>query len=238
MRRTGVLIGFAALITVAALLGLLHRAAFDALRAEVAELGLFGPVALALLYALLAVLLVPSLILSLTCGLFFGMGLGAATAVVGSNLGAGVGFVLARTLLRRHAEAALNRHLATAALDMALARDPFKWVLLLRLSPIFPYSLLNLMLGASGVPAGRYAAATLLGMLPATLLFVGMGSTCAACLVQPSGWTAPALAQLSGLAGMAAVTGGLVWVANLAITRRRARFVAGHDAGRSAGVLA
>lgn len=202
MTRPGVAVGWsaAALAGLAILLVAGGREAFVAVRIAVGDLGNAGPVVVALAYGLLSVALVPGAVLSVGCGLLFGLRMGIPVAVIGSNLGAALGFVAARTLLRERAKRLAARHLGTAVLAQALARDPFKWTLMLRLSPVFPFSILNLVLGASGLAAGPYLGATVLGMLPATLLFVGLGSTCTACLAQPAGWEGRLPWQLGALA--------------------------------------
>ena len=74
----------------------------------------------------------------------------------------------------------VERKLADAprarALDRAVTRQSFRLVLLLRLSPVFPYNVLNYALGLTDVSIGRYVAASFLGMLPGTWLYVYLGS--------------------------------------------------------------
>ncbi len=62
------------------------------------------------------------------------------------------------------------------AIDRAVGRQGFKLVLLLRLSPIVPFNLLNYALSLSSVSPGRYVLASFIGMLPGTLLYVYLGS--------------------------------------------------------------
>ncbi len=71
------------------------------------------------------------------------------------------------------------------AIDAAVEREGFKLVLLLRLSPIFPFNVLNYALSLTRVTLGRYVLASAIGMLPGTVLYVSLGSL------------APAAAELS-----------------------------------------
>lgn len=63
-----------------------------------------------------------------------------------------------------------------AAIDAAIAEHGFKIVLLLRLSPVFPFNLLNYALGLTRVQVRDYVLASFIGMLPGTALYVYLGS--------------------------------------------------------------
>ena len=149
---------------------------FLASRHWVEALGFWGPAAMALIYATLTIAMIPGSALTLGLGLLFGLWVGVATAVVGANLGALGAFLLARTLLRSKAEALAHASPKFNAIDSAIARQGFKIVLLLRLSPVFPFTILNVLLGVSKVTTGAYVLANLLGMLPGTFLYVYLGS--------------------------------------------------------------
>jgi pyruvate/2-oxoglutarate dehydrogenase complex dihydrolipoamide dehydrogenase (E3) component/membrane protein DedA with SNARE-associated domain len=96
--------------------------------------------------------------------------------VAGANLGALCSFLLARTFLREKVARWAAANPKFGSLDRAIGRQGFKMVLLTRLSPVFPFVLLNYFLGLTSVRAGSYVLANLLGMLPATFLFVYIGA--------------------------------------------------------------
>ena len=93
-----------------------------------------------------------------------------------SVAGATVAFVLGRTVLRRWAERRIRASAQARALDSAVAREGFKLVLLLRLSPLIPFDILNYALSLTRISLGSYVLASFLGMLPGTALYVYLGS--------------------------------------------------------------
>jgi uncharacterized membrane protein YdjX (TVP38/TMEM64 family) len=86
-------------------------------------------------------------------------------------------FLLGRTVLRGPTERLLRRHPRFAAVDTAVADEAFRVVLLLRLSPLVPFNLLNYGLGVTRVPTGTYLLASVVGMLPGALLYVYLGTS-------------------------------------------------------------
>ena len=139
-------------------------------------LGTWGPAVVAGLYILAALALVPGSLLTLGAGFLFGLGAGVITVSVGATLGAAAAFLTGRYLARDWIAGMLAGHPRLAALDEALGREGFKLVLLLRLSPLFPFNLLNYALGLTRVSFGHYLLASWLGMLPGTLMYVYLGS--------------------------------------------------------------
>ncbi len=144
---------------------------------QIENLGAIGPVVFALAYIVLTVLLIPGSVLTIGAGTIFGLWLGAITVVAGANLGALCSFLLSRTFLRRRVEAWAEANPKFAALDRAIGREGFKMVLLSRLSPVLPFTLLNYLLGLTKVRTGSYLLANLIGMLPGTFLYVYIGAT-------------------------------------------------------------
>ncbi|HKY08716.1 MAG TPA: FAD-containing oxidoreductase, partial [Candidatus Binatia bacterium] len=101
---------------------------------------------------------------------------GFAVVVLGANLGALCSFLLARSFLREKVAAWAAANPRFRSLDKSIGRQGFKIVLLTRLSPVFPFVLLNYFLGLTAVRTGAYVLANLIGMLPATFLFVYIGA--------------------------------------------------------------
>jgi uncharacterized membrane protein YdjX (TVP38/TMEM64 family) len=184
----------------AALLGLLASGAGDAfaaaLRARAEALGPAAPLLVALAYLPGALLLLPAAPLTAAAGWLFGFGKGLLLAALAGPLGATATFLLAGTAGRPLAAWLARRVPHFALLAAAVRRGGAPIVVLLRLSPVVPFSLLNYALGLSGMPVRRYAAASLLGMLPGAALYAWLGSRApeaASLLRQPGGWREPRL---------------------------------------------
>jgi pyruvate/2-oxoglutarate dehydrogenase complex dihydrolipoamide dehydrogenase (E3) component/uncharacterized membrane protein YdjX (TVP38/TMEM64 family) len=142
----------------------------------VKSLGAFGPFVVVLIYVVCTVLFIPGSAITIGSGTLFGLQTGFIVVVLGANLGALCSFLLARTFLREKVAAWAGANPKFFALDRAIGREGFKMVLLTRLSPVFPFVLLNYFLGLTAVRTGAYVLANLLGMLPATFLFVYIGA--------------------------------------------------------------
>jgi uncharacterized membrane protein YdjX (TVP38/TMEM64 family) len=139
-------------------------------------LGPWGPVLLSLFYVVATVLFLPGSIITLGAGVLFGVWKGFLAAWAGANLGAFAAFLLGRTLARDWVDRKASAHPRFSAIESAVSREGFKIVLLLRLSPVFPFNLLNYALGLTRVPFWKYAVATLIGMVPGGLMYVYIGS--------------------------------------------------------------
>jgi uncharacterized membrane protein YdjX (TVP38/TMEM64 family) len=143
---------------------------------HIESVGPWGPVLLAAVYAVACVLFVPGFILTLGAGFLFGVVRGTITVSIGSVLGATAAFLVGRTLLR----AWVNRRIAAyprfQAIDRGVGQHGFKIVLLTRLSPVFPFNLLNYAFGLTNVRLWEYVVASWIGMLPGTVMYVYFGS--------------------------------------------------------------
>jgi len=142
----------------------------------VQSLGAIGPVVVVLAYILSTVLFIPGSALTIGSGTLFGLTTGFGVVFLGANLGALSSFLLARTLLRDKVARWAAANPKFRSLDQAIGKQGFKMVLLTRLSPVFPFVLLNYFLGLTAVRTGSYVLANLIGMLPATFLFVYIGA--------------------------------------------------------------
>jgi uncharacterized membrane protein YdjX (TVP38/TMEM64 family) len=140
----------------------------------VRELGPLGPVAFIAGYVLAAVAFVPGALLTVTAGVVFGVAAGTAYVLVGATLGSAVSFLVSRHLARAAFERRLSTNSRFTTIDQAIAREGRKVVFLLRLSPVFPFSLLNYALGLTRIRFVDFVAASA-GMLPGTLLYTFSG---------------------------------------------------------------
>ncbi|WP_419165330.1 TVP38/TMEM64 family protein [Candidatus Palauibacter sp.] len=146
------------------------------LRDTAAGLGWLGPFFYGLVYALAVVLFVPGSALTIAAGITFGLGLGTLTVFVGANIGAALSFLIARYVLRDRVEKLLAGRPALRAIDRAVETQGWRIVFLTRLSPVFPFSAQNCFYGLTGVTFYQYVAASLVGMLPGTILYVYIGA--------------------------------------------------------------
>ncbi len=142
----------------------------------IGSLGVWGPVLFILVYIVASVLFVPASLLTLGAGALFGIVRGSCYAIVGATLGATAAFLVARYLARDWVSHRIEASEKFAAIDEAVAREGGKIVLLTRLSPIFPFNLLNYAFGLTKVGLSSYILASAFGMLPATLLYVYLGA--------------------------------------------------------------
>ncbi|MEM9291520.1 MAG: TVP38/TMEM64 family protein [Acidobacteriota bacterium] len=142
----------------------------------VENLGVWGPVAFIVGYIVATVAFVPGSILTLAAGALFGLWKGTLFVFIGSSIGASAAFLIARYLARQRVEARLGDNPRFAAIDRAVGREGGKIVFLMRLSPIFPFNLLNYSLGLTSVPFLSYVLACV-GMIPGTFLYVYYGAT-------------------------------------------------------------
>lgn len=137
-------------------------------------LGPLGPVAFVAGYALAVVAFVPGSLLTLAAGAIFGVLEGTALVLVGATLGSTAAFLLARSAAREAVARRVEGDRRFAAIDRAIEREGRRIVFLLRLSPVFPFNLLNYALGLTRVRLVDYVVASA-GMLPGTLLYVYSG---------------------------------------------------------------
>lgn len=121
-------------------------------------------------YAAAVAIGLPASVLTLLGGAAFGLGRGVLWVSLGANAGATMGFWIARGLGRSAVERLLGAHLA--GFDQGARAAGFTGVLTLRLLPVAPFSLLNFACGLTPIPWAAYALATLIGILPGTVIYV------------------------------------------------------------------
>lgn len=127
------------------------------------------------LYALWVTLLLPGVWASMVAGALYGTWGGSVLVFVGASVGAELVFLVGRYALRGWAQRRLQRWPKLQAVEQAVSREGLKLVLLTRLSPAFPFSLLNLAYGLSEVSLRDYTLG-LIGIIPGTILFCGLGA--------------------------------------------------------------
>lgn len=115
-----------------------------------------------------------ALIMTLSGGFLFGPWIGGLAAATGASLGAAVIFLICRTAvgdaLRGKAGSTISR------IEEGVRRDAFSYLLTLRLIPVMPFWLVNLAAGFVAIPLRTFLIATVLGILPGSLVYAGLGS--------------------------------------------------------------
>lgn len=142
----------------------------------VQQQGIWAPVLFVLVYIGATVAFIPGSILTLSGGAIFGVVKGVALVSIASTTTAAISFLLGRFALRGWVSRKLVERPRFKAIDDAISREGWKMVFLLRLVPVFPFALLNYAIGLTGVRFWPAIFASWLGMLPATILYVYLGS--------------------------------------------------------------
>ncbi|MBC1221259.1 TVP38/TMEM64 family protein [Nostoc sp. UCD121] len=150
--------------------GLLHT-----LVIWVESLGIFGPIAYIIIYNLATLLFIPGSLLTLKGGCLFGVFWGSIYVLIAAIIGATLAFVIGRYLSQNWVRQQMDKHPKFKAIDLAVAKEGWKIVLLTRLSPVFPFNLLNYAFGVTQVSLKDYILGSL-GIIPGTVMYVYIGS--------------------------------------------------------------
>jgi uncharacterized membrane protein YdjX (TVP38/TMEM64 family) len=142
--------------------------------------GVFGIVVFVVLYVVCTVFFVPGSVLTLGAGAVYGVGLGSLLVSIGATLGASAAFLTGRYVARSWVQQRIESNARFAAIDRAVGREGWKIVGLTRLSPVFPFTLLNYAFGLTQVRFRDYLIASWIGMMPGTVLYVYLGSIASA----------------------------------------------------------
>jgi len=171
-------------------------------------LGPWAGVAFVVVYAAASVLLLPVWILTIAAGGAFGIARGSVLVLAGATLGAMAAFALARTVLRGWVRRAARANPTYATLDHAIAARGGWIVFLVRLTPAFPFVYVNYLFGLTAIPAKTYLVTTILGMIPATIVYVALGASAeAAAAGEIASWsTARTALTAAGSVAAVAVT--------------------------------
>ena len=139
------------------------------------DLGPVGAIAFIFIYIIATVAFLPGSILTLGAGVLFGVVLGSCYVFVGATIGATAAFLVGRYIARGWVSQKIEGNDKFKAIDEAVGREGFKIVLLTRLSPVFPFNLLNYAYGVTGVSLKDYFFGSV-GMFPGTVMYVYIGS--------------------------------------------------------------
>ncbi|OKH14306.1 TVP38/TMEM64 family protein [Fischerella major NIES-592] len=139
------------------------------------SLGSWGAIAFIIIYNIATLLFIPGSLLTLKGGCLFGVVWGSIYVLIAATIGATFAFIIGRYLTRDWVCRQLEKHPKFKAIDQAVAKQGFKIVFLTRLSPIFPFNLLNYAFGITQVSLKDYILGSI-GMIPGTVMYVYIGS--------------------------------------------------------------
>ncbi len=173
-----VILSILALAALFALFRFLPVAAWiEELKAYVRGRGAFGTAVFGLVYV--GASLVPggpAAILTVAAGAVYGIVAGTILVSLSSTTAATTAFLLARGAFRPRVQRMAEKNRTFASLNRAIRKEGARIVALVRLSPAFPFTIVNYLFGLTPVPLGTYVLASWIGMLPGTLAYVYFGS--------------------------------------------------------------
>jgi uncharacterized membrane protein YdjX (TVP38/TMEM64 family) len=188
--------------------------------AWVEGLGPAAPIVFGLLYIVACVLSLPGSVLTLGAGALFGVVTGSIVVSISSTLGATASFLIGRYLARDAVARKTEGNARFKAIDEAVGREGWKIVGLLRLSPLFPFNLLNYGLGLTKVSLRDYFLASWIGMMPGTIMYVYLGSLVN---VPEEATTGQTILKYVGLAATILVTVYITKIAKKALAEKVSR---------------
>ena len=140
------------------------------------RLGPWAIVAFIVAYILDAVVLGPAWLFALAAGLAFGLVRGGVIVWFSATIAAGAAFLIARYLARHRVEQFAKKNEKFEAVDRAIAKSGWKVALMLRISPLFPYTIANYLYGLTAIRFWPYMFATAVGIVPMVAVYVSIGA--------------------------------------------------------------
>jgi uncharacterized membrane protein YdjX (TVP38/TMEM64 family) len=127
------------------------------------------------IYTLQTALSLPgAAILTLMGGFLFGSLLGTVYVNIGATSGATIAFLSARYLFRDFVEKKIGERLSS--LQNGFSKNPFNYLLALRLIPLFPFFLVNMASGLTRIPLATYVVGTAIGIIPGSFVYSNAGN--------------------------------------------------------------
>jgi pyruvate/2-oxoglutarate dehydrogenase complex dihydrolipoamide dehydrogenase (E3) component/uncharacterized membrane protein YdjX (TVP38/TMEM64 family) len=155
------------------------KASRDSLLAQYQQRPLATLAVFFIVYVVATALSIPgATIFTLAAGAMFGLWVGLLVVSFASSLGATLAFLASRYLLRDSVQARFGKQLAP--INEGVQRDGALYLLTLRLVPVFPFFMINLLMGLTPMPARRFYWVSQLGMLAGTAVYVNAGTQLAA----------------------------------------------------------
>ena len=208
MKKLLVLLGIVAVAVTAWLL--LPRESLPEFVEWVQGQGVAGALIIGAAYAVATVFMIPGSLITLGVGFIYGPLWGTALVSPASVTGATLAFLLGRGLARPAIEQKMAGNPRFQALAGAIGKEGWKILVLTRLSPVFPFTVLNYAFGLTRIRLLHYVAGSFVGMLPGTFLYVYLGSTLEdigqIATGAPDAGSAGQIAKWAGLAATVLVT--------------------------------
>ncbi len=188
------------------------------------RLGPVGAIAYIALYIVATIAFLPGSIVTLGAGVVYGVALGSIYVFIGACLGATAAFLIGRYLARDWVYKKIAGNEKFKAIDEAVGKEGFKIVLLTRLSPVFPFNLLNYAFGVTGVSLKDYLLG-FIGMIPGTIMYVYLGSLASSCALigtenQPKNLAVQWTLRIVGFIATVAVTVFVTRIARKALEEK------------------
>jgi uncharacterized membrane protein YdjX (TVP38/TMEM64 family) len=174
---------------------LFSGASSQSLQTIISSFGLFAPVVYIAAFALLPVVFFPVAILAVAGGLLFGLGLGSLYTLLGASINCALMFLLSRSVGRAKIQSLVERRVSPVwqeRLSQSSGRNGFFLLIILRLIPAVPYGLINYAFGLTEMRFGPYMVASMIGIIPGTLVFINLGDK-ALDVTSPAFWIAVGL---------------------------------------------
>jgi uncharacterized membrane protein YdjX (TVP38/TMEM64 family) len=140
------------------------------------DLGPLGSVVFVVVYILATIFFLPGSILTLGAGFVYGLIKGFVIVSIASTLGATGAFLVGRYLAREWVARKVEGNTRFRAIDEAVGEAGWRIVGLTRLSPVFPFNMLNYAYGLTKVSLRDYFLASWIGMMPGTVMYVYFGT--------------------------------------------------------------
>ena len=134
-----------------------------------------GIFAFVCIYIFIVLLILPASWLSLLSGFLYGSYLGSIIVFISASLGASVAFFISKSFFAKKIKTFFSRYPKLRVMEQVVEKGGLKLIFLARLSPIFPFSILNYFYGLNNVKFTDFALG-LLGIIPGTFLYCSIGS--------------------------------------------------------------
>ena len=199
-----------------ALLPMMSRAEAQRFIQHAGEMGVAGAALVVGLYAGWCLLGLPASIVTLAAAVVFGFWRGLLVVYLGANLGATLAFLVARYVARDWVTRKVSHRPIFNQINRAVGESGWKIVLLTRLPPISPFSIINFVYGLTPVSYGAYAFGTAIGMIPGTTAYVYLGTLLSNQLQGPDHAPVDALRQKIYVGGFIVTIAVCIYIVRLA----------------------
>lgn len=181
MKKSIIILGICALIGIFYYLGLFELLTFESIKAKQGDIRLFTEnnyltsiLGFALIYIACTALSLPgAALLTLLCGAIFGLFLGTLIASFASTIGATLAFLVSRFLFKESIQSKFGDKLEK--FNKGIEEDGAFYLFTIRLIPVFPFFVVNLVMGLTPIKTMTFYLASQIGMLPGTLVYVNAG---------------------------------------------------------------